>query len=59
MEFDQNPGEEKDQIMVSPPRFRGKAGEVYFDFNPNELSPSILVKDKRGRKIWSGKFCTT
>lgn len=57
MEFDQNPSKEKNQIMVSPPRFRGKAGEVYFDFNPNDLSPSILVKDGRGRKIWSGKFC--
>ncbi|HBF22332.1 MAG TPA: hypothetical protein DDW23_00830 [Planctomycetes bacterium] len=59
MEFDCNPSDNEEEVIVSIPRFKGKAGEAYVNFTPNDISPSILVKDQKGRKIWSGKFCMT
>lgn len=32
-------------------------GPIRIDFLPGGKSPTILVKDKNGKELWSGKFC--
>lgn len=47
-------------LKVPPPpanvKYFGAAGEEYFDWQPDAVSPEIIITDEKGREVGKGRF---